>query len=306
MNNIYNEQANDAFNRCEVPESLRSLTHFYLEPVMVPVMEAKGDDGHPQATGEYREEFFPIPRGVFYQGNGATSDAKGEYGDHQIYDLSPEGTVTSPRATIKCTTFQAAGRVVIGPDAIITGTVTIGAGSVINGRLTDGVEVGNDVIVATGGFLYEGSTVGARSQIGISIIRHKTRIGEDVVVHDGTTIRESVTIGNESVIGPGNAIEPDVKIGARVHTGKAVSIGRNTTVGDDSRVGEGTFIGSDVTIGNNVSIGSYSECHKGARIGPDAQILAKSLIGAGRNIKNNSVVVPKDCGRVVKVPRSAL
>ncbi len=117
--------------------------------------------------------------------------------------------------------------------------------------IDDTVEIGRDSVLLPGTILRGKTKIGEECLIG-----ENTRI-EDSLVMDGTTVENSVlrecVVGKNCRIGPFSHIRPESVLGDNITIGAYVEV-KNSTVGDYSRARHLTYIG-DAQVGKNVNFG---------------------------------------------------
>lgn len=146
------------------------------------------------------------------------------------------------------------------------------------------LELGDGVVIRAYAVLYQGSSLGARTQVG-----------------HGALVREGNIVGDDCSIGSGVHLEPNNRVGnrTRIHSGSFLS---STVLGDD------VFCGPHVVFTDDPHppCPRYRDCVGGAvvedgvSIGAGTTILPGIIIGQGALIGAGSVVTRNvDAGDVV-------
>lgn len=152
------------------------------------------------------------------------------------------------------------------------------------GDTASSLELGDGVVIRAYAVLYQGSSLGARTQVG-----------------HGALVREGNIVGEDCSIGSGTHLEPNNRVGSRtrIHSGSFLS---STVLGED------VFCGPHVVFTDDPHppCPRYRDCVGGAvvedgvSIGAGATILPGIIIGRGALVGAGSVVTRNvDPGDVV-------
>ena len=177
------------------------------------------------------------------------------------------------------------------------------------------VEVGTGTVLHPGVILQSGSVIGAGCAIHARVRIARCRLGEGVIVLDGSiledsTVDASASIGPYARLRPGSEIGPGAKVGNFVET-------KASRLGAGSKVGHLTYLG-DAEIGANVNVGAgtitcnYDGVHKhrtviedGAFIGSNVALVAPVRIGAGAYVGAGSTITEDVPAGALAVARGA-
>lgn len=147
----------------------------------------------------------------------------------------------------------------------------------------DGVEVGQDAVIAPGVFL-EGSTrVGAGSYVGpySRLVDAVLEPGSRVV---GWTVVEGARLEAGAQAGPFARLRPGTVLAADAHAGNFVEL-KNVRLGEGAKAGHLTYLGdAEVGAGANIGAGTITANYDGV----DKH---RTRVGAGAFIGSNSVLI---------------
>jgi bifunctional UDP-N-acetylglucosamine pyrophosphorylase/glucosamine-1-phosphate N-acetyltransferase len=170
------------------------------------------------------------------------------------------------------------------------------------------VEVGQDTVIEPNTFLYRGTRIGRRCNIGPLTRIEKSTVGDDVQVVSsqivGSVLEDCVKVGPFSNLRPGTHLGPGVKIGDFVETknaifGERAQASHLAYIGD-AEIGAGTNIGAGtITCNYDGYVKSRTVIGKNAFIGSNSTLIAPVTIGDGAFVAAASSV-PRD------VPADAL
>lgn len=309
----FTEGINEAFDRCGTPQDMRTVEgDFYLEAVTVPVRTPITDPSELKTekrdgltfvvpeTDERQTQFFIIPKQIFYQDRiteqgqdppKAIPAPKRAYNPEETYYLTPEGSVISPRATIRVNANLNLGpRTVIGHTAVISTALTAGRECLVNG-IVDNATLGDHVRLARDSSVKPNCNIGSYSRIG-----EGTAIDEGAILRKVVIVGDKARIGTRTTIGGGSSIDHHAVVGADVQTGANLTLGRSarvdghTTIGEKVAIGPGTMIGVRTKIGDKVRIEHSVTCKDDSTIDTGARILEGSTTKPGQTVNTNAIV----------------
>lgn len=186
-----------------------------------------------------------------------------------------------------------------------------------NATISDGVEVGEGVIIGAKAFvnkdcLKSGTYIGNPARLLVKKVKKGRNVrvepgaiigaqptilnnGELVEPKHGVELGDNVYVGSNSIIMLG--LEADTKIGNNVKIGALCNIGHDTTIEDDTTIINGVHIAGHAHIGKKSYIGMGAKIKQRVRIGNG------SIIGMGSNvtkdIPNNVIAYGNPC-KVIK------
>lgn len=213
---------------------------------------------------------------------------------------------------------------------VIHPSVTIGEGCQIGyfTVISEGVDLGDGVVVGNHVTIYPRTRIAAGCQIGDNSVVGKSptaaktstlkltalqplELGPGCTLGTGVVLYAGTTIGRECFFADGAQIRERCSLGVRVIIGRGATVEQDTTIGDFSKLQTGAYITAKSTLAENVFIapgvvttndnyvGRTEERHakirgphieKGARVGGGAVLLPGVRIGQEALVAAGSVV----------------
>lgn len=205
----------------------------------------------------------------------------------------------------------------VGAGCVLDPTVIIGypakASLAAHSRLdsSSGATVGPECILRSGTVIYEGVTLGSRSQTAHHVvIREHVRIGERCVFGSGTTVREYATLGANVRLMEGVVVSEGAQVGDDVFVGPNVTFtaGRHMTgawqaagklTGEQAAAIEGRYWdGPSVIVEDCVRIGANAVLLAGVTLGRRCVIAAGAVVSM--NVPADATVAGNP-GRILRV-----
>lgn len=275
----------DIFIRQRVPTRFRTPDDYFFHTVT----EAESED--------HAGEVYAIPRQL--------------YVDHDVYNHHENGALVSVDATVG-PDASVENRAIVGPQAGVKGSTTIRRGAIIgHGAQLLGAEIDEEVVIGDRVDI-RNSTIGRQSRIEDNAEIEDTRTGPLTEIGSGANLIK-VSVGSDVKIGPDSTIDnaeigpasrlQRVKIwnnGLRSIIGWGVKIEDGVVLYGDNAVGDYAKLHEKVTLASEVVVGDEAELQRdvtidlAARIGSGSLVMAGAELGAGRKIRPQTIVAPRE------------
>lgn len=194
---------------------------------------------------------------------------------------------------------------VIGPHAVLRGTITLGSGNVIG----PGVVIDNRVRVGSGNRIFAHACIGGIGEMGLKGDRLPDGDGE-VIIGDACTIREHVVIhapvhtsrteiGDSAYLMNHAYVAHDCSIGRRAVLSHGVALGGRCGVGEDAVLGMLAAVHQRIQVGKGAMVGMSAVVTR--HVMPFAKVAGNParLLGANLGAFERLVVSEADGRRIV-------